>query len=233
MRPGYGQAVWFWGMLYGLTSMAADSVDAFFHGHGTLKTLVMCGFTAMLLRWCCNNQRQCSLGLTWPVDMHCKSFLHSLPLVIPPLIGFFAARTLLLSWSSAIYIIAAAMCEEIFFRGMLLASLTEKRLNATLWTSIVFALYHLINIPSGHFVYAFVLIFFAFSVSIAYCEYVTHLHSLIPCIVSHAIYNLLVASFSFHNPDILILYCAGSVSLICISLWIYHYKRADSKEEES
>lgn len=96
-------------------------------------------------------------------------------------------------------LLLAAICEEFFFRGLLLPESINRwhwpPIKATLGVSSLFAVLHLLNfLGHNNIQYAIVQVIFAFGISIFLCALYLK-RGIVPCFLVHGLVNVVAALF--------------------------------------
>jgi len=128
--------------------------------------------------------------------------------IISPQLSFDTLRFLL-----------GAICEEIFFRGILYFDARKKLsvINATLLTSLIFALFHLTNAYNGDVLQAIILLAYAFFTGACFCIISERTDSIIPAIAVHS-------SINIFSVTVLNSYISLTLSAVCFCYYLYNRK---------
>ena len=182
-----------WLFLYGAVMLLAGHVSARFYWAQTVGLIL---YTAGLIGWALARKKGKLLGFKPLSAQAIKKHLYFLPYFALVLYQVACNGITLLSWLTVLEILAAAVLEEVVFRGFLLSALRKRgMILGVLVSSAVFALAHLINLETGvlHFVLSQSLC--AFIMGIALSGLRLSCGSLIPGMVIHFLINVTAWDF--------------------------------------
>ncbi|MGL6198905.1 MAG: CPBP family intramembrane glutamic endopeptidase [Lachnospiraceae bacterium] len=109
--------------------------------------------------------------------------------------------------------------EELIFRGFLYRAIEEKSntKKAIILSSIIFGLYHLVNVGSMPIQYVLLQVVYAMAIGIVFAIVFFATESLVLCIITHALVDVLGMACEVFNPTVEIVR-----TFICIMLAIYY-----------
>ena len=158
--------------------------------------LAMVAYAAALIGWVFRTGQARFLGFCAPRwSVPCDFYLVFLLL---PACNLLTAKTVFPNFPSLFLMLSVCAVEEIFFRGFLLRWLLRfGSLPAILFSSGIFALFHLVNLIGGSdFAYTWMQILCAFTAGICYSAVAIQLGSLIPCFFAHFLTNITAVPIS-------------------------------------
>lgn len=153
--------------------------------------LAMLGYSTALILWVFRTGQASRLGLSAPRHIRCFRFL---PLLMLPVCNLLTAQTFSLSLPTFLLMLAVCAAEELFFRGFLLQFLMRfGAVPAIVLSSIVFALFHLVNLTAGSAAYIWAQVLCAFAVGICFAAAAVLSGSLLPGFAAHFLSNITAA----------------------------------------
>lgn len=155
----------------------------------------------------------------WECDNFIKtiSILFLVPIVNIPYLFLGTKINIIYAFINSIYI---GVMEELICRGFLCRFIEEKsnRKKAVFISSLLFGMFHLVNIGSFPLIYVFLQVLYAFAIGIAFALVFYKTKSLLACIAVHSIVDFLG---SFGTEPIFAFELIGTI--ICILCAIYYY----------
>ena len=131
--------------------------------------------------------------------------------------------------------IAAGVAEELIFRGLLFRAMSRNNLrSAVIFTSLLFGLGHIVNLFNGSesdLLAGICQVFYAVSIGFLFAAALLRSGSLIPCMVSHAMFNSLSV---FANEPMHERYQIPITISLCVlsaAAAIYYFKGARTEEK--
>lgn len=181
-----------WICAYGLIYILAELLVQAKKFSPWFLPLTMFGYTCALLLWIFRRGKSRSVGLCAIRKMPAKSYWQLLPLLLFPLYNIMTRRYLEGNLADALLMFSICTVEEIFFRGFLLHYFKKHgAFSAVLFSSILFALFHLANFVNGNpLLYTLMQFLSAFSVALCYGAATLHFRSLIPGLLAHFLTNM-------------------------------------------
>lgn len=153
--------------------------------------LAMLGYSTALILWVFRTGQARHLGLSTPRNIRCIRFL---PLLMLPVCNLLTAETISLSFPTFLLMLAVCAAEELFFRGFLLQFLMRYgAIPAVLLSSLVFALFHLVNLTAGSALYTWAQVLCAFAAGICFAAATVLTGSLLPGFAAHFLSNITAA----------------------------------------
>lgn len=153
--------------------------------------LAMLGYSGALILWVFRTGQARRLGLSTPRNIRCIRFL---PLLMLPVCNLLTAETISLSFPTFVLILAVCAAEELFFRGLLLRFLMRYgAIPAVLLSSLVFALFHLVNLIAGTALYTWAQVLCAFAAGVCFAAAAALSGSLLPGFAAHLLSNITAA----------------------------------------
>ena len=124
--------------------------------------------------------------------------------------------------------ILPAICEEMFFRGLIFNSLKQKPIFAVLFSSLCFALYHA----------SITQLIFQFIYGVMFALIVYRANSIIPSIIAHFINNFITLLFLYFNIDTYsflsnVFVIIGGLLLLCFLLYYLIWIKRERNEKIS
>ena len=153
---------------------------------------VMMLYTLFFLIWICWSGQKDNIGLNVIQEFGVKDSLYLFPLSLLPICNLMIGKDGCIDFWSSIFIMSVAIIEELFFRGFMLHFFVrQSRMLGVLLTSIIFALFHCVNlIQNDDHIYVFLQVICAFSVGLCFAATTIKYNSLIPCLVVHFLINV-------------------------------------------
>lgn len=193
--------VFLWITAYGLVYVLAARA-----AHLWVLPIAMLGYSAALIGWVVLTGQARRLGLCVPRNFRC---FHFLPLLMLPVCNCLTAKAVSLSLPTFLLMLAASAAEELFFRGFLLRFLTRfGAIPAILISSVVFALFHLVNLTAGSALYTWAQVLCALTAGICFAAEALRSGSLLPGFGAHLLSNITAAPASA-EPAPLVWFCAA------------------------
>lgn len=191
-----------WIALYGLVYTLANCLPC--DEYPWAVPLAMSGYSAALIFWVFRTGQARRLGLCVPRHIRCFRFL---PLLMLPVCNCLTAKAFSLSLPTFLLMLAVCAAEELFFRGFLLRFLMRYgAIPAVLLSSIVFALFHLVNWTAGGALYTWAQVLCALSAGICFAAAAVRSGSLLPGFAAHLLSNITAASAPA-EPSPLLWFC--------------------------
>lgn len=223
-----------WIGVYVIAFSIADNISA---GLGTAKivTAPVCVLmTAFLLGWIKRNGLTEKYGLG-KVKIDGKPYLYFLPLILIVSHRLWNGVTLRLSvWETVLHVISmigVGILEEVIFRGFLFKAMCRENVKqAMIISSLTFGIGHIVNLLNGAEVLTTLLqICFAAAIGFVFVIIFHKSGSLIPCIITHGMFNSLSA-FKVKGTEMeeMLTVVALTVVSIAYALWILK----NTKKEE-
>ena len=176
-----------WIAAYGLIYTLAACLSR--DGSPWIVPLAMCGYSAALILWVFRAGQARRLGLCAP-----RYPLRFLPLLMLPVCNCLTAKAFSLSLPTFLLMLAVCAAEELFFRGFLLRLLMRYgAIPAVLLSSIVFALFHLVNLTAGSVLYTWAQVLCALTAGICFAAAAVLSGSLLPGFAAHFLSNITAA----------------------------------------
>ena len=139
-----------------------------------------------------------------------------LPLVALPIYNLMTSQFLSAHLPTLTLMLAASVCEEIFFRGFLLVWLERKNsILAVVGSGVLFAFFHCVNIASLGIFYVAIQMLCAFAAGICYSLTVIRGKSLLIPMIAHFLTNV-TATAEMSSVDV-----EQSVPGLCVCICIY------------
>ncbi len=189
---------------------------------------VLLGMTLTLNRWISRQGLKAELGLC-PFRGNRADYLWFLPLMVLITVNLWNGVTWNFSLPETLLYIASMLLvgflEEVIFRGLLFKAMCESGIKAAFFvSSLTFGFGHIVNLLNGAtFLPTLLQILYATAIGFLFTLIVYRSKSLIPCILTHSIFNSLSA-FSV-EPDTLgrILTCIALCLIpAAYSLWLWY-----------
>lgn len=116
--------------------------------------------------------------------------------------------------------IFVGIMEELIFRGFLCRFIEEKshENRAIMISSLIFGVFHLVNIGSYPYLYVLLQVLYAFAIGIVFATVFYKTKSILSCIIVHSIVDILG---SFEAEPIFAVEIIGTI--ICVLYAIYYY----------
>lgn len=183
--------LFFWLLLYGLLYTVSSQIHIIFHLKSEFTGWVMLGYLLCLLAWIYKTGSARNLGLTIPAMEKPGAYGNLAFLCVLPVYNILMSSGWEADLSQMLLMLAAAVCEELFFRGFLFHSLLKKTVHGAWITSCVFALAHGVNyLHTGDRMITTLQILCAFAASLHYCASTIYYRSITPAIAAHILVNL-------------------------------------------
>ncbi len=184
--------VFMWIILYGGTHIISQLISEILHTSLWVPTTVMLLYVILFLMWIFLSGHRKDIGLCITQSSAQKEYVFWIPLLVLPIFNICIQKEITLAFSTIIYMICVSVVEEIFFRGFMLCCLIKKsRLYGIVISSLVFAIFHFVNLfQCQNYIYVILQFICAFVVGICYAAIVVQYHSLLPCLIAHALTNI-------------------------------------------
>lgn len=154
-------------------------------------SLAMIGYSATLILWVFRTGQARRLGLCAPRNIRCSRLL---PLLTLPVCNLLSAEAFPPPLPTFLLMLAVCATEELFFRGFLLRFLMRfGAVPAILLSSVVFALFHLVNLAAGSVIYTLAQVLCAFAAGICFAAATVLTGSLLPGFAAHFLSNITAA----------------------------------------
>ncbi|MBD5465188.1 MAG: CPBP family intramembrane metalloprotease [Lachnospiraceae bacterium] len=165
-------------------------------------------------------ERQSYFGIRlWECDNCFKinGLLFLIPLVNLPYLFFGARINIMVAVINSIFV---GIMEELIFRGFLCRFIEEKshENRAIMISSLIFGVFHLVNIGSYPYLYVLLQVLYAFAIGIVFATVFYKTKSILNCIIVHSIVDILG---SFEAEPIFAVEIIGTI--ICVLYAIYYY----------
>lgn len=184
-------------------------------------------FSLLLILLIINLKRGKYYGLTKVNNI--KDYLYFIPLIIFTTANVWNGININNSGSEILFyiltMINVGFIEEIIFRGFLFKMMEKDNVKtAIIVSSLTFGIGHIVNLLNGaDFISTIIQIFYAISIGYLYVMIFYKSKSLIPCIISHSVFNSLGI---FNVENVLSIYIIPVIIIvICISYATYINKR--------
>lgn len=175
-----------WIASYGLVYALAGSLPR--EEYPWAVPLAMLGYSTALILWAFRTGQARRLGLSVPRHIRIFRFL---PLLMLPVCNLLIADILSPSLPTFVLMLAVCAAEELFFRGFLLRFLMRYgAIPAVLLSSVVFAMFHLVNPTAGSALYTWAQVLCAFAAGICFAAATVLSGSLLPGFVAHFLSNI-------------------------------------------
>ena len=214
----------FWIVVYLLVASVADSISKIFRIEKSITSVVLLLMSVLLFIWIVRNKHAERYGLCLP-KYESKYFLYYIPLIIMMSMNLWLGIEMNYSIFQTILYIVSMLCvgflEEIIFRGFLFKTMAkDNAILAIIISSVTFGIGHIINLitNSGVDVVANVCqVFYSMAAGFLFVIIFYRGGSLIPCIVTHGVFNALSCFMNYsvlsQTIDIII-----SIVLIVLNL---------------
>ena len=221
--------IFFWILLYGLLYMAAEAAAPLAGYWPWLIPLVMLGYILMLLCYLVHTGQQKTVGLSAMQRMTGLGFLHWIPMLLFPVMNLSGAASVE-PLHGILLMFCVSFAEEILFRGYFLSTLVCRYGKwGILYTSLLFALMHSVNILSGMPpFYVLMQVILAFFVGVYYSLSRIYFRSLYPSVIAHFLTNI-----TAHSGDIIIGNCLILIVVLSCCGWILYSKISSDLEDIS
>lgn len=178
--------IFMWAVLYNIVYLAGK-----YSNSSVLAVLIMSAYIFLFAVWIYKKNLHIYTGFTVK-DIKWDKAVSMVPLLILPVYNLIAADNRNFTLYSIAMIFAAAVAEEIFFRGFIRNGLKRNGLLfSVVFTNILFAVYHLSNMLGGADIrYVAMQMFAAFTVGMAYSMTAEVHKSILPCIAAHFMTNI-------------------------------------------
>lgn len=188
----------FWIVAYLVLASVADGISATLGIEKSITSLVLLIMSTLLLIWIIRNKHTGKFGLCMPKD-NAKYYLYYIPLIIMITMnvwfGFSLNYTVLESILYVISMLCVGFLEEIIFRGLLFKAMAKDNIMAAIIvSSVTFGIGHIINLfTSGgaNILPNICQVFYAMAAGFLFVIIFYRGGSLIPCIVTHGLFNAL------------------------------------------
>lgn len=184
-------------------------------------------FSVLLILLIIKLKRREYYGLTKVSNI--KDYLYFIPLIIFTTANVWNGININNSGSEILFyiltMINVGFIEEIIFRGFLFKMMEKDNIKtAIIVSSLTFGIGHIVNLLNGaDFILTIIQIFYAISIGYLYVMIFYKSKSLIPCIISHSVFNSLGI---FNVENVLSIYIIPVIIIvICISYATYINKR--------
>lgn len=201
----------FWIVLYILFASIADGVSATIGVEKSVTSIVLIAMSVVILLWIIRNKHCNKYGLCLPKYAH-KYYLYYIPLVVMISINlWFGVKLNYTIIESVLYIISmlcVGFLEEIIFRGLLFKAMEkDSLLPAIIVSSVTFGIGHIINLFTGggeSVIASICQVFYAMAAGFLFVIIFYRGGSLIPCIITHSLFNSLSCFMNYSEVTPLI-----------------------------
>ncbi len=188
----------FWIVVYILLASIADSVSLTIGVEKCITSITLVAMSVFILLWIIRNNHINKYGLCKPKH-NSKYYLYYIPLIIMISINLWLGFALNYSIIETVLFIISMLCvgllEEIIFRGFLFKAMAKDNLlSAIIVSSVTFGIGHIINLFSGggeSLVASICQVFYAMAAGFLFVVIFYRGGSLIPCIITHSLFNAL------------------------------------------
>ena len=184
--------VFLWVALYGLVYLVSQKILLTIYATDWITALAMMIYVGLLLLWICRTGRRHEVNLNAVRRIHFWDCIYFVPLVLLPIFNVMTTDEYKIELSAVVFMLSVSLAEELFFRGFMLRFFIKRgNLSAVLFTSVLFALFHCVNLAEYYdFTYILMKVLCAFAVGICYSAITIKFKSLIPCFIAHALTNV-------------------------------------------
>lgn len=214
----------FWIIIYLLLASVSDGLSTFLGVEKSITAIVLLVMSIVLLSWIIRNRHSKKFGLCLP-NHRAKYYLYYIPLIIMVSMNLWLGVRFNYSIVETILYIISMLCvgflEEIIFRGFLFKSMLKNNLiSAIIVSSVTFGVGHILNLFNGSSVNIMsnvCQVAYAIAVGFLFVIIFYRGGSLIPCIITHGLFNALSCfmNYSIVTPIIDVIL---SVILIILSV---------------
>lgn len=212
-----------WIVIYVVGTSIADNISTLLGVAKSVTLLFHVILSVALYLWIKQNNLFVKYGLFF-TDIPAKKFLYYSPLVLLVSCNLWFGFKMNFSTNESILYVLSMFCvgflEEVIFRGLLFKAMAQDNIrDAIIISSITFGIGHIINLINGSgvdLVSNICQVIYAIAIGFLFVILFYRGKSLIPCIITHGLFNALSAFGN--NPDSYIIEIAVSIILSIIAI---------------